>query len=138
MAERLGVSRNYVSMIERGTKEVSEGSSLGMLFLLREGREAGEEQPMVVKEAEAAYRGTSQGRAAGQAEAILAVADGLTRIALAIEKLSGRRGEPEMGGETAAAGGTEQPGATVGSKGVNIDQRGRVTESPKAESKKAG
>jgi SOS-response transcriptional repressor LexA len=35
-AERLGVSRNYISMLERGAKEVSEGSSIGLLFQILE------------------------------------------------------------------------------------------------------
>lgn len=36
-AEMLGVSRNYVSMLERGAKEVSNDSSLGILFGVLEG-----------------------------------------------------------------------------------------------------
>ena len=35
-AERLGVSRNYISMLERGAKEVSESSSIGLLFQILE------------------------------------------------------------------------------------------------------
>lgn len=40
-AERLGVSRNYVSMLERGAKEVSETSSIGLLFRVVEAEVAG-------------------------------------------------------------------------------------------------